>query len=163
VDGVGTSALLASPFGVAVDPSSATLLVADFGSHRIRAVFLPNATVRTLAGGGAGGALSGAAVEGRMPSGPFVTSINGLGVSVNDWPTSDESVSAMTFHSLADVDPLVRLQRAVSAARSHSLRLPAARCCGCSTRACAAACVRAWRLHRVHRPPAYLGCSTFAC
>lgn len=55
------------------------------------------------------GALQGALVEARMPSGPFVTSINGLGVPVNDWPTSDESVSAMMYHSLADVDPLVRL------------------------------------------------------
>jgi hypothetical protein len=37
-----------------------------------------------------------------------VTSINGLGVDVNDWPTTDESVSSMTFNSLATVDPLVR-------------------------------------------------------
>jgi len=58
----------------------------------------------------------GALVEGRMPSGPFVTSINGLGVPVNDWPTSDESVSAMMYHSLADVDPLVRLPRSFAAA-----------------------------------------------
>ena len=77
-------------------------------------------------------ALSGAVVEGRMPSGPFVTSINGLGVSVNNWPTSDESVSAMMFHSLADVDPLVRLQR---------LRLR------CGMRASAASATN------VHRPP----------
>jgi hypothetical protein len=31
-----------------------------------------------------------------------------LGVDVNDWPTTDESVSSMTFNSLATVDPLVR-------------------------------------------------------
>jgi Pectinacetylesterase len=40
------------------------------------------------------------------PNGPFVTSINGLGVPVDEWPSSDESVSTLTLSSLSSVDPL---------------------------------------------------------
>ena len=99
------------------------------------------------------GALSGAVVEGRMPSGPFVTSINGLGVSVNDWPTSDESVSAMTFHSLADVDPLVRLQRAPALRRACERCVCTVRVrCICSAFACAAAAAPRGATPRVFCP-----------
>jgi hypothetical protein len=53
-------------------------------------------------------ALGTALAGGGAPNGPFVTSINGLGVPVSEWPSSDESVSSMTLKLLTDVDPLVR-------------------------------------------------------
>jgi hypothetical protein len=56
-------------------------------------------------------ALGAALVSGNAPNGPFVTSINGLGVPVSEWPTSSESVSSMTLNLLTDVDPLVRCTR----------------------------------------------------
>ncbi len=72
-------------------------------------------------------ALGTAAGSEHAPSGPFVTSINGLGVPVNNWPSSEESVSSMRLHLLSDTDPLVRL-RALHRFRLRPLHRLRARC-----------------------------------
>ena len=58
-DGVGSAALLFNPTGVAFS-ASATVYVADYSNHLIRAIAVSSKTVTTLAGGGsAGGTASG--------------------------------------------------------------------------------------------------------
>jgi ATP-dependent protease HslVU (ClpYQ) peptidase subunit len=56
-NGVGTAALFAWPFGVAVD-TSGNVVVADTNNHKIRLIY-PNLTVVTLAGGSSSGTTSG--------------------------------------------------------------------------------------------------------
>jgi len=56
-----------------------------------------------------------------------VTSINGLGVDVNEWPTSEESVSSMTLNLLSAVDPLVRSHGALHCVRSRGADVCCAR------------------------------------
>ncbi len=53
-DGPGTSARFDMPMGLAQDPVTGDILVADANNHRIRAIQLGTWEVRTLAGGGAG-------------------------------------------------------------------------------------------------------------
>ena len=53
-DGTGAGASFNSPIGVAVTPSSSTIVVADGGNNRIRLVSYPGGVVTTLAGGGTG-------------------------------------------------------------------------------------------------------------
>ena len=50
-DGVGTSALLNNPVGLAIDPGSSNLAFAD-GNFRIRLISLSTLTVKTVAGSG---------------------------------------------------------------------------------------------------------------
>ncbi len=96
--------------------------------------------------------LGAAAGSEHAPSGPFVTSINGLGVPVNNWPSSEESVSSMRLHLLTDTDPLVRLRplhrparTLLMRARAHPLR------CARGGRPCATT-VRGGGLRRQQRP-----------
>jgi hypothetical protein len=56
-NGVGTAALFNQPYGVAVD-TSGNLIVAEWGSHKIRLIY-PNRTVLTLAGGNSSGITPG--------------------------------------------------------------------------------------------------------
>ncbi|HEY0839598.1 MAG TPA: hypothetical protein VGD74_05385, partial [Vulgatibacter sp.] len=53
-DGPGASALFDMPMGLAQDPVTGDILVADANNHRIRSIELGTWTVRTLAGSGPG-------------------------------------------------------------------------------------------------------------
>src|SRR5207342_1898789 len=63
-DGQGTAAQFNTPYGIAVRPDG-TLLVADWGNHRIRTVAL-DGTVGTLAGDGVAGMVDGSASQARF-------------------------------------------------------------------------------------------------
>ncbi len=52
VDGAGTNASFCFPTGVAYDPTTGNIVVADSGNHRIRLVTYPGGVVSTLAGSG---------------------------------------------------------------------------------------------------------------
>jgi DNA-binding beta-propeller fold protein YncE len=54
-NGVGAAAKFNTPAGLCVDPSGATLYIADSGTNLIRKIDLTTATVTTLAGSGAAG------------------------------------------------------------------------------------------------------------
>jgi hypothetical protein len=56
-NGIGSNALFSNPYGVSVD-AFGTVYVADFGNHKIRAIYF-NRVVITVAGGGASGSQSG--------------------------------------------------------------------------------------------------------
>ena len=70
-DGTGAAARFAFPFGVAVIPSTNTIVVADLSNHRIRLVTYPGGVVTTLAGSGTGGFAdgTGAAAQFNEPRG----------------------------------------------------------------------------------------------
>ena len=81
-DGTGTSASFSNPFGVAVNPSTGVVVVADRDSSLIRLV-TPLGIVTTLAGSGAGNGCAftdatGAAAAFCRPSGIAVISSNGV-------------------------------------------------------------------------------------
>jgi DNA-binding beta-propeller fold protein YncE len=63
-DGQGTAAQFNVPYGVAVRPDG-TIVVADWGNHRLRTVAL-DGTVATLAGDGASGMVDGPAAQARF-------------------------------------------------------------------------------------------------
>ena len=65
-DGVGSAALFNEPRGIATDPLTGIVYVADSSNNKVRLIY-PNLTVITLAGGGATGVASG--------------SINGVGTA----------------------------------------------------------------------------------
>jgi hypothetical protein len=55
VDAVGAAARLNSPLGPLVSADGATLFFADWGSHTVRAMTIPDGAVTTVAGTGAAG------------------------------------------------------------------------------------------------------------
>jgi sugar lactone lactonase YvrE len=63
-DGQGTSAQFNTPYGLVVR-ADGTLVVADYGNHRLRTVTL-DGTVGTLAGDGVNGLIDGAAAQARF-------------------------------------------------------------------------------------------------
>jgi len=63
-DGQGTAAQFSEPYGLAAR-ADGTLVVADFGNHRLRTVSLDGA-VGTLAGDGVNGMIDGAAAQARF-------------------------------------------------------------------------------------------------
>ena len=64
-DGQGAAAQFNVPYGVAVLPDGVTIVVADWGNHRLRTVAL-DGTVATLAGNGDGGMVDGDVAQARF-------------------------------------------------------------------------------------------------
>ena len=86
VNGTGSAARFATPFGVAVD-SAGNVYVADSGNHAIRKI-TPVGVVTTVAGTGEGGALDGAAATARFNQ-PRGVSVDAAGnVFVSDYGNS---------------------------------------------------------------------------
>ena len=85
-DGAGAAAQFYHPFGLALDPATGNLLVADSWNHRIRAVDPRSGAVSTLAGSGAWGADDGdaAAASFYRPRGIAVDAQGGFLVADTD-------------------------------------------------------------------------------
>ena len=79
-DGVGAAAQFNCPAGLALDPATGHLLVADSGNHRIRAVDPRSGAVSTLAGSGVEDSRDGDGVVARFscPSGIAVDAQGGI-------------------------------------------------------------------------------------
>jgi DNA-binding beta-propeller fold protein YncE len=58
-DGVGSSATLNAPLGLALSPSCTLLYIADSGSNTVRRINITSRAVLTLAGSGGGGSING--------------------------------------------------------------------------------------------------------
>jgi hypothetical protein len=65
---MGTAALFNNPTGVALSADASSLLVADKNNNKVRIITLATGEVRTLAGGGATGALAGSALANGIGS-----------------------------------------------------------------------------------------------
>lgn len=72
LNGVGTSACLSGPWGLAFDPAFATLYIADNGNHRIRALSIATNTVSTFVGTGTAAFLDGVGVAASLSSPTFI-------------------------------------------------------------------------------------------
>ena len=72
-DGTGTEALFNNPRGLAIDPASGNLLVADSGSRRVRSVNPSTRAVTTVAGGSGDGGSDGGFVA------PIAVAVDGRG------------------------------------------------------------------------------------
>ena len=80
-DGAGSNAMFRAPSGVSYIGSSATLLVADTGNHRLRLVVIATAAVTTLAGGASGtvgGFLDGQGTNAKFNT-PYQAAADALG------------------------------------------------------------------------------------
>ena len=84
-DGAGTAASFNYPNGIAVMPSSSSLVVADTNNHRIRIVSYPGGVATTLAGGSTGGLTDGTGAAAKflgptgvavMPSGSAIVVVD---------------------------------------------------------------------------------------
>lgn len=80
--GPASAALLSSPAGLALDPTSGDLLIADSGSQRVRHVSATTGTIATVAGTGSAGSSGdgGLATSARLnhPSGIAVDSLGNV-------------------------------------------------------------------------------------
>lgn len=74
VDGVGATARLKSPMGLALDPTTGDILVADTGNGRLRRVKVSNWSVSTEAGTGSGVA-DGPALNGAKIAAPTAVAV----------------------------------------------------------------------------------------
>jgi len=79
-DGTGTNASFNNPWGVAVNPSGNTIIVADNSNHCIRLVTYPGGVVTTLAGSGTGAFVDGTGTGAsfNQPRGVDVISSSGV-------------------------------------------------------------------------------------
>src|SRR5499426_4247967 len=87
-----TSAQIAYPYGIAVDPSTGDLYIADGGNHRIRKVTAATGLISTVAGGGFGNYVDG-------DNGPATSAVLNTPMGVALDPTNGDVLIADTYHS----------------------------------------------------------------